>query len=193
MNRIVLFALIVGAFMYSACTGNNEQNEQKKKQEAELRLFKEKIITLPENMLAKHCDEQILPDTTLLERPLKMIVYINQDGCTDCKLRGLLPYYMFILENEYLDNFGVVIILNTVDRELAESTLADMRFRRTVFYDLDNSFERLNPHLPQNEQFHTFLLNEENKVILVGAPVYNEKLKKLYLKEMKRGLNKEKK
>jgi hypothetical protein len=49
---------------------------------------------------------------------------------------------------------------------------------------LDGSFERLNPHLPANEQFHTFLLNEENKVVLAGSPVHNEKLKKLYLAEL---------
>jgi hypothetical protein len=65
--------------------------------------------------------------------------------------------------------------------DATDYTLTDMRFHRTVFYDPDGSFERLNPHLPANEQFHTFLLNEDNKVILVGNPVHNEKLKNLYL------------
>jgi hypothetical protein len=36
-------------------------------------------------MLARLCDEQTLPDTTLLRRPLKMVVYVNHDGCQDCK------------------------------------------------------------------------------------------------------------
>jgi len=49
---------------------------------------------------------------------------------------------------------------------------------------LDGSFERLNPHLPKDERFHTFLLDENNKVILVGYPVNNPKLKELYLKEL---------
>jgi hypothetical protein len=181
MNRIIYFTLITGVLLCGACSGNNRQ---KKELEAELRLFKAKAIILPDNLLAKHCDVQTLPDTTLLHRPLKMVIYVNQDGCQDCKLRALLPVYMFILENRHLENFGVIIILNTSQIDAADQTLTDMRFRQTVFYDMDGSFEYLNTHLPANEQFHTFLLNEENKVILAGNPVHNEKLKKLYLEVM---------
>jgi hypothetical protein len=182
MHRIIYFILI---FLCGACTGNNDQ---RKKLETELRLFKRKAITLPGNMIAKHYDKQTPPDTALLCRPLKMVVYINQNGCEDCKLRALLPIYMFILENRHLENFGVIIILNTSDMEATDNTLKDIRFRRTVFYDSDGSFERLNPHLPVNKQFHAFLLNEENKVILAGNPVHNEKLKKLYLAELNKKL-----
>ena len=113
-----------------------------------------------------------------------MVIYVGKDGCTDCKLRSLLPVYMFMLENKHRENFGVVIILNTADREATEKLLTDMRFRQTVFYDLDGSFERLNPHIPAGEDFHTFLLNKENKVVLIGNPTHNEKLNKLYLTEI---------
>ena len=181
MNRIVLFTFFVVVLMFNACT---ESNENKKKLEAELQLFTETAIILPDNMLAKNCDEQAVPDTTLLSRPLKMVVYINQDGCQDCKLRTLLPLYMFILENQHIERFGVIIILNASDMEAADYTITEMRFRRTIFYDIDGSFERLNPHLPENERFHTFLLNEENKIVLIGNPVHDEKLKKRYLAEL---------
>ena len=79
-------------------------------------------------MLASNCDEQIPPDTTLLSRQYKMVVYVNKDGCQDCKLRTLLPIYMFILENQYRKNFSVIIILNTSDMEVSNFTLTDMRF-----------------------------------------------------------------
>ena len=181
MNRIIFQTLIVGVLLCGACT---ENHKQKKKLETELRLFKETAITFPGNLLSKNFDEQTPPDTTLLFRPLKMVAYVNQGGCEGCKLQALLPIYMFILENEHLKNFSVIIILNPSDMEAADYTLTDMRFHQTVFYDLDGSFERLNPHLPTNEQFHTFLLNEDNKVVLVGNPAHNEKLKKLYLAEL---------
>ena len=61
-----------------------------------------------------------------------------------------------------------------------------MFYGQTVFYDIDGSFERLNPHLPKNERFHTFLLDEHNKVILVGSPVDNTRLKNLYFSEIKK-------
>ena len=47
---------------------------------------------------------------------------------------------------------------------------------------------KLNPHLPDKEEFHTFLLDEENRVLLVGNPVRNIKLKKLYLDVIKNSL-----
>lgn len=178
---------IVGLFFIivtSLCSACSQKNEQDKQLETDLRLFKEKAITFPDNMLAKVCDGQLPSDTTLLDRPSKMVIYVGKDGCTNCKLRSLLPIYMFILENKHRENFGVVIILNTADREATEKLLTDMRFRQTVFYDLDGSFERLNPHLPSGEDFHTFLLNKENKVVLIGNPTHNEKLNKLYLSEI---------
>ena len=182
MKRITFFTLLLGALLLSACAGKN--NEQKKKLEEALRTFQETAITLPDNLLPVHCDEEISPDRSLLNRKLKMVIYVNQEGCQDCKLHGLLPLtYMFMLENRHYENFGLVMILNTSDMESTDATLAELRFRHTVFYDLDGSFEFLNPHLPPNEMFHTFLLNEENKIILVGNPVNNAKLKKLYLVE----------
>ena len=183
MNQITLFAFLMGTLLFCACTGNND--EQKKNLEAELRKFQETAITLPDNLLAKHYNEQILPDKSLLDRPFKLVIYVNKEGCQDCKLHGLLPAtYMFMLENEHLENLGVIIILNTSDIESTDNTLAKFRFRRTVFYDLDGSFEFFNPHLPANELFHAFLLNEENRVVLVGNPVNNTKLTKLYLAEL---------
>jgi len=183
MNRITFFTLLMGALLFGACAENN--NEQKKRLAEELRKFQETAITLPDNLLAKHYGEQISSDKSLLDRPFKLVIYVNKDGCQDCKLHSLLPStYMFMLENEHRENFGVIIILNTSDIESTDDTLAKFRFRRTVFYDLDGSFEFLNPHLPANELFHAFLLNEENRVVLVGNPVRNEKLTKLYLAEL---------
>lgn len=181
MWRIFYFILILGMLICSSCS---KKSEQDKKLETELRQFKAKAITFPDNMEAKVCDGKISPDTTLLSCPYKMVIYVGKDGCTNCKLRSLLPVYMFILENKHRENFGVVIILNTADKEATEKLLTDMRFRQTVFYDLDGSFERLNPHIPAGEDFHTFLLNKENKVVLIGNPTHNEKLNKLYLTEI---------
>lgn len=181
MYYIVCLFFIMVVSLCSACS---QKDEQSKQLETELRLFKEKAITFPDNMLVKVCDGQLPPDTTLLNRSSKMVIYVGKDGCTDCKLRSLLPIYMFILENKHRRNFGVVIILNTADREATEKLLTDIRFRQTVFYDLDGSFERLNPHLPSGEDFHTFLLNKENKVVLIGNPTHNERLNKLYLREI---------
>ena len=53
------------------------------------------------------------------------------------------------------------------------------RFDVPVFIDYEREFEKLNP-LPENQLFRTFLLDENNKIILVGNPTRG--MEKLYLK-----------
>jgi len=174
-NRIPRTFIII-AFLCCACNNSGH----KKMLANELRMFRETAISFPNDLLAKRYDGQAL-DSSLWDCPLKMVVYVNREGCESCKMMSLLPVYQFALEHKHFKKFGMVMILSPSHIESSEKFLAPFRFHYTVFYDLDGSFERLNPHLPKDERFHTFLLDENNMVIVVGNPVHNPKLKKLYL------------
>jgi len=50
-----------------------------------------------------------------------------------------------------------------------------------VCFDEKDDFNRLN-HFPGEMTFQTFLLDKDNKVVAIGNPVHNPKLKELYLK-----------
>jgi len=43
------------------------------------------------------------------------------------------------------------------------------------YLDKNKEFLTLNPHVPQEPMFHTFLLDENNNVILVGDILHNTK------------------
>ena len=184
MNARVIVYIACVAILLS-CSACNEKKRTEKELEVELRQFKEKAILFPDNLQAAIYGRQEDPDTTLLHRAWKMVVYVDKSGCTGCKLRTLLPVYMFMLENKSDKDFGVVVILNTPDKEETAQMLTDLRFRHTVFFDADGAIERLNPQMPKKEEFHMFLLNGENKVVLIGNPTHNEKLNRLYLSAMK--------
>ncbi|MDE5981041.1 MAG: hypothetical protein K2G61_03675 [Bacteroidaceae bacterium] len=49
----------------------------------------------------------------------------------------------------------------------------------------NGSFSSANPHLPSSPLLHSFLLNKENKVIVVGNPARNDKVKELMLNTVK--------
>lgn len=53
-------------------------------------------------------------------------------------------------------------------------------FTHPVCVDESDSFNKLN-HFPSDVRFQTFLLDKENKVIAIGNPVHNPKIKELYL------------
>ncbi|MDR3093410.1 MAG: hypothetical protein LBU62_02055, partial [Bacteroidales bacterium] len=49
-----------------------------------------------------------------------------------------------------------------------------------VYIDKESFFHKKNPNIPSDERMHTFLLDENNKVVLVGSPIRNEMLWELY-------------
>ena len=56
-----------------------------------------------------------------------------------------------------------------------ELMISNTMFDYPILLDTLGEFEKLNPHLPKNGTFHTFLLDENNNVILVGNPLRNKK------------------
>jgi hypothetical protein len=78
--------------------------------------------------------------------------------------------------------------------------IQDIRFFKKNYYHndffkypliLDKNLNYINKNdLPfKNKVYQTFLLNSKNKVILIGNPIYNDKLMKLYKKEINKRLN----
>ena len=59
------------------------------------------------------------------------------------------------------------------------STLRLEKFNVPVFIDYRRKFDELN-RLPENQLFRTFLLDENNKIRLIGNPIHG--MEKLYLK-----------
>ena len=54
-------------------------------------------------------------------------------------------------------------------------------FNLPIVFDVQNLFCQLN-HFPEDEKFRTLLLDKDNKVLAIGNPIHNPKVKELYLK-----------
>lgn len=65
------------------------------------------------------------------------------------------------------------------EREL-KIALKEGNFNLPVFLDESNEFNRLNK-FPTHKSFQTILLNKENRMIAIGNPISNPKIKELYL------------
>lgn len=114
----------------------------------------------------------------------KVVSYVDSIGCISCKLQ-LGRWTEFIHEVDSLTNGAVpfVFCLHTKD-------VADMRriirkndFQYPVFVDEMGTFEALN-HFPTHMTFQTFLLDKDNKVVVIGNPVHNPQVKELYLEKL---------
>ena len=120
------------------------------------------------------------------EQPLKVISYISSTSCTECYMKTL-PLWGELKSD--LDSLGVSLhFVVSVPKGECEKVFADIRTfcPYCAYVDFSDSFGDLNPFVPEDARFHTFLLDGNNVVRLVGDPRENEKLWKLYLGEIER-------
>lgn len=111
-----------------------------------------------------------------------ILSYVDSVGCTSCKLQ--LPRWQSFIEE--IDSISkgranVYFVFHSKNEQEVINTLKVNRYRYPVWIDRYDSFNKLN-HFPSDMAFQTFLLNENNKVIALGNPIYNLRVKELYLK-----------
>ena len=116
----------------------------------------------------------------------KIVTYIDSIGCTSCKLQ-LHRWKELVKEVDSLTNGNVPFLFYFHPKDMKELRYFIRRdvFTYPVSFDEKDDFNRLN-HFPSEMMFQTFLLDKENRVVALGNPVQNPKVKELYLNLIKR-------
>ena len=115
----------------------------------------------------------------------KVVMYVDSVGCTDCKLQ--LPRWKELMtEVDSLRGGSVSFLFYVHPKDLRELRFLTRRdaFAYPVCFDDKDEFNHLN-NFPSEMMFQTFLLDKENRVIALGNPVQNPKVKELYLNLIK--------
>lgn len=170
---IVRFGVIwILVFMFLSCQHKKDTfREHVKKWEG-------KTIVFPCDMEAKVLGRDTFA-YDLLEKKIKLLVYIDSAGCTPCKMH-LYQWSQVIKENrKYTDNLAFIFVVHTDNPKKIDIICEQNQFDYPVFYDSGGKMEQLN-HLPRDASFQTFLL-ENDKVKLIGDPLVYPKLMDLYM------------
>ena len=112
----------------------------------------------------------------------KIVSYIDSVGCTGCKLH-LPRWRRFMYKVDTLMNNSVPFVFYFHPKNIEDLCYITRRdaFTHPVCFDVSDEFNALN-HFPSERAFQTFLLDRENKIIAIGNPILNPKVKELYLK-----------
>lgn len=126
-------------------------------------------------------------DFSLADADYKVVTYIDSVGCTSCKLQ-LPRWKLFMQEVDSTLNRLVPFVFYFHPKDMKELRYITRRdaFIYPVCFDEKDDFNRLN-HFPDEMTFQTFLLDKDNKVVAIGNPVHNPKVKELYLKVLTGG------
>lgn len=120
-------------------------------------------------------------DYSIKESEYKIITYVDSAGCTSCKL-NLPRWASLIRQVDSISPHSVEFLFFFFPKEGRDiyHTLRIEKFDHPVCIDASDSFNKLN-RLPTDDRFRTFLLDKDNKVIAIGNPVHNPKIKEIYL------------
>ena len=172
--RIVV-TLIMCVWMLASC--------QESREEAMLRLVNEwngKEIKFPSRSVFTIQGKDTV-DFEFVDADYKVVTYIDSVGCTSCKLQ--LPRWKQLIEEvDSLTGGSVPFLFYFHPKDLKELRYYTRRddFTYPVCFDEKDELNQLN-QFPLDMTFQTFLLDRDNKVVAIGNPVLNQKVKELYL------------
>lgn len=112
----------------------------------------------------------------------KVLVYVDSAGCTSCRLQ-LHKWKEFITEVDTITHHTVQFLFYLTPKNVKEARYITRRddFTYPMCIDPENKINAHN-HFPKEDMFHTFLLDADNKVQVIGNPIHNSAVRELYLK-----------
>lgn len=170
-GRVLLF--IMGCCLLAAC------NSQKRGLEEKIEKLQSKAIEMPYERMACWASDSIKAISPWNKAKLKLVHYIDTLTCSTCYLqKAALNELICSMEKLSNNEFYNVFIINpdSKTKKRLESDFHSRRIPQTIFVDSTNIFMETNSNIPSESMYHTFLLDENNKVVLVGNPIANEKI-----------------
>ena len=167
LKLLVLAGIISFSFCFTSCQKN------KRKEEA-LKIVREwtgKEIKFPKelNFIS------MANDTTCVDVQndnFKILLYVDSLGCTSCRF-NLSEWKKIMQESDTAlirkPEFIFIFQTKTGDEKELQSLLRKNRFLHPVLIDKNNEIEKINK-FPSNPEYQCFLLNKDNKVLLIGNP-----------------------
>ena len=182
----ILQIIIPVVLLFLSC-GNSRKIKE------DLKILQSKSITIPKDVkILVHGEDSVI--NNFMDSELKWIVYADSVSCNSCIVSNMTNWMNLVFYAEaFNDRLKYYFIFNPrkSDEDDIRLSLKTSYFDYPIILDIDGKFEKLNPHLPKNKAMHTFLLDKDNKVILVGDPLRNKKIKETFYEMVEERLGKQ--
>jgi len=178
MNRKLLIITILIVICLLSCTKNKRRDDAIKI----VREWTGREIRFPENVpcyvLGKDTLYELCEDC--FHKEYKILLYVDSTGCNDCRLQ-LSEWKQLKEEIDSLFPGKVGFLLYFQPKNLRYMGYLYMRdqFDYPIFVDTNDEINRLN-QFSQVMEYQCFLLNSDNKVLVIGNPALNMHVWELY-------------
>lgn len=122
-------------------------------------------------------------NSTKSDKAYLLVVYNDETECLSCRATKLNVWHKFLTQ-VYNDYHGVEVCF--IFSPKCENTqyicklLENQRFGHSVYIDTANVFRKSNPWIPNESIYHTFLLDKDDKIVLVGNPHKNIRISQMF-------------
>lgn len=110
----------------------------------------------------------------------KIITVVDSSDCISCKMK-LEAWNLLINEFKQITDLDISfgMIIEHEKTKTLSAALHSRHFYLPVFFDPSTSF-RLANDIKNSSETNTFLINSDDRIIAIGNPIINPKVKKLY-------------
>ena len=142
-------------------------------------------IEFPDSLSTVNADQ--IEDSALLsyKGKAKLVMSVSSDECTTCTISKMyLADTLFRIKS--YDDFVPMVIIRPEESQ-RDSILEAIRFNWfefPVYEDREGRFMKINPVIPEDGRFHTFLVGRDDRILLVGNPMLDERIMKLYMETL---------
>lgn len=173
LKRILYSCFIVVTFF--SCNRYNIEQDIKKMQAVEFALPYDMFITLSDSGSNVQLDRK---------SDYKWVVYFDSTYCKPCLVKNLaMNWKEFIREmsRKKIDIECVFVFSAQASDTLAfRNAMKVNDFDYPICLDTSSVVARLNPQIPDNPIFHTFLIDCSNNVVIVGDPTSSKRIMNIF-------------
>ena len=187
MDRFYFCAILALSVAVSSCSLREQEIRRT------LEAFSHSVINIPESEMLRIKGRDSIPQFQTLGK-YRMVVYTDSTSCSPCALKQFTswgPILDSLQSCPLLSNILFIFSPSRSKLEEVEYILSNSKFKYPVYLDTCNAFTKSNRDMPTDRIMHTFLIDEDGHVVLVGNPVTSEKMRSLYFNVLQGTMEKE--
>lgn len=177
MKQILKITLIVISTL-CLCSSCNRKHDLKDT----LGKFMSNVIIIPDS-LSVILDGNLVAHSSLdMYKDKKLIMFVDSSLCTSCRISALNNMIELYELSETDGRFSVIAIFSPAinESQYIEEMLKHLYFPYPLYIDRNHLFLQINS-IPKDSRFHNFLIDKEGRILCVGNPLGNSKLKSVFM------------
>lgn len=175
----ILYNIILCVFLYSITSCNFIT---KLKIYYNIKYWQNKSLIIPNNLDVKVQGKNSYSTLSQFSN-YRILNYIDTSTCISCELK-LREWQLLKNEIDSLNiKVDIVFVVWSQNYDNLEKLQKINKCIIPCIYDYQNEIALINNFSAQSD-FHTFLLDSFNRVLLIGNPITNKQIRKLYIKKI---------